>query len=379
MVLSLISVSFHIEAEMQADAKKPVKSANAASMDRGEYEPLPKEVAAYLTDRMAQERIPGMSVAIARGGRIIAAQGLGIAQLENQVVATPDTVYRIGSISKTLTALAVMQLVDAGQFELAGDIREWVPDYPQKSHTITIEHLLTHTSGVRTFNAEEFFSRKRVSALVSGMELFKEDDLLFAPGSRMHYTTHGYTLLGLALERAKGVPYAVLMKESVFEPAGMNSTCPDNLEAVIPRRAGGYALSDGGKFQRTPLVDLSNRIPGNGLLSSATDLAHLSIALRKERLVTKKAIVRMTQSTVLPTGRNTDYGLGFFVREHKKRRIVGHGSGPTPGASCFWVMYPDYDLSISILANLSSVDMAEISLHVGEMLLEKNAKKHDEP
>lgn len=330
-------------------------------------------VSTYLRTEAERLRIPGLSAAVVVDDKLAWSEGFGLADVENNVPASADTVYRIGSISKSITAVGIMKLIEAGKLSLDASARDWVPEYPDKKEKITIRHLLGHRSGVRDCNtSEEYYNRKHYNTPLATLEVFKDDPLRAKPGDRFIYTTYGYSLLGIVAERISGMPFDEFVKREVFGPVGMPSSGIEDLEAVVPHRASGYVIPKSGELKNSTFVDLSIRAPGDGMVSTVRDLARFAIAINTRSILTPELIERMTTARKASAGLEIPYGLGFFVREADGRRIIGHGSGGHPGASSFLVMYPDQHIAVAVIANLEFVDMSKIGLAVGRIVLDGN-------
>jgi CubicO group peptidase (beta-lactamase class C family) len=292
--------------------------------------------------------------------------------VENGVPAGPDTVYRIASISRMITAVAVLQLVQSGKIGLNASVRDYVPELPDKGHRITVEHLLAHLSGLRSCkNRDELFNRKHHLRLVDTLDYFKDDPLLVEPGRRFINTPFGYTLLGLVVERVSSLTFGDYVQKHIFAPAEMKTAGLEDLSAVIPHRARGYILKKDGSLRNSYFVDLSVRYPGDGMVASAEDLARFAIGLLTGRLLDPPTIKIMTTAYRTKSGEQTHYGLGCFVREHNGRRIVGH-AGWQPQVATFLLIIPDSHASVVVLANLEQADVKKIALAVADIILGEN-------
>src|SRR6266446_5369500 len=201
---------------------------------------------------MTSKKIPGLSVAVVSDNQLRWQRGYGMADLENSVPAKAATVYRIASVAKPITAVAVMQLVERGKLDLDAPIQKYVPTFPGKPWPITTRQLLGHLSGIRNYKQNEFpnqYDNTRLySSLTEALSIFKDDPLDFEPGTKYSYTTYGYTLLGTVIEGASGMSYVDYMRENVFKPAKMSHTQADNVFDIIPNRARGYGPKVYGKF-----------------------------------------------------------------------------------------------------------------------------------
>ncbi|MBX9790635.1 MAG: serine hydrolase [Pirellulales bacterium] len=282
---------------------------------------------------------PALSVAVVRDGEIVLSGAAGLADLEHAVAATSETVYRIGSISKPITAVAVMQLVEHGKVRLDDSIHDYVPSFPVKNdRPIRIRELLNHTSGVRHYRGDEFLHAQAHATLESAIGIFKDDPLLFSPGERFSYTTYGFNLLAGVVEKASGQSFEDYLRAHVWEPAGMTSTRFDRPELLVPHRARPYERQTDGSFKNSPYVDLSIKWAGGGMLSTAPDLARFYLAVCGDKLISAATREAMFAPQVSAGGVEKDRGpdvsmaLGWFTRTDSQGRVwVWHGGGSAGG------------------------------------------------
>src|ERR1051325_8362448 len=204
-----------------------------------------KRIEQLVSSEMARTSIPGVSVAI--GGKIRYAQGFGMADLENLIPVTPQTRIRLGSISKPITAVAVMQLVEQGKIDLDAEIQRYVPAFPKKRWPVTVRQLLGHQGGVRHYlqDGTDLDSVVHYTDRITPLSIFAKDPLLFEPGTKYSYTTYAFNLLGAAVESASGEPLPDYYLRHIFKPAEMDAISIDDTYAIIPHRARGYHLVDG--------------------------------------------------------------------------------------------------------------------------------------
>ncbi len=272
-----------------------------------------------------------------------------MADVENEVPATPKTSYRLASISKMLTAVAVMQLVEQGKLDLEAPIQKYV-DFPEKQAPITCELLLKHQSGIRHYKGDEVRSNVSYAGVTDAFRVFKDDPLLFAPGEKMSYTTYGFNVLGGAIEGASGQNYVAYVNEHIFQPAGMKTIRPDSPYKIIPHRAAGYRLS-GPALVNDIHVDVSNKIPGGGWCSTPGDLTRFAIALCQDRLVSSETRERMWTPRKTSPGVQTPAGYGCFIRTIDGDRRIHHGGGQ-PKVSTFLTFSPDQKTAVAVMCNL---------------------------
>ncbi len=315
-----------------------------------------KKLAVLLRRERAARGIPGLSAAVLRKGKVAWKRGFGLADVENGVPVTPRTVFRIASISKSLTAVALLRLWEKGKIDLDADIRRYVPSFPKKRWTVTPRLLLGHLGGVRHYKRGEIFLARHFKDLPSTLALFEKDPLLFEPGTRYSYTTYGFSLLGRAVETASGEPYFQALWDLVLEPSGMFRTFLDDQQALISARARGYRRDKSGRLWNCRLADTSNKVPGGGLVATAEDLARFAGALLAGRLLSKAALEEAWTSQKTRDGKETGYGMGFRVKTWKGRKEVGH-TGGQPGTSTVLYILPRKKTAVVLLANLEGIDL----------------------
>lgn len=344
-----------------------------------------EKIEAIISVEMARQSIPGLSIAIVADNKIVYANGFGLADLENSVPAKASTVYRTASIAKPMTATAVMQLAEQGKLALDAPIQEYCPVFPAKRWPVTVRQLLGHLGGVRHYkSAEEATGKKHYFSLVDSLAQFKDDPLLYEPGTKYRYTTYGYSLLGCAIEGASGMSYEDYMRGHVFQPAAMQHTRTDNVFVVIPNRSRGYmklsekdyeqlpeaakGFAKVGTVYNAPLHDTSMKIPGGGLVSTAVDLAKFAIAVNRGLLVKEETREQMWTRQKTRDGQETNYGLGWGVGEYNGVRLISHG-GRQAGTRTSLALFPDAGVAIAVMANLQGASLRNIVRQIGEILV----------
>ncbi|HEY2892584.1 MAG TPA: serine hydrolase domain-containing protein [Pirellulales bacterium] len=340
-------------------AVPPADPSTAAELSSERAEAIANKVNEF----MAARRVPGLSLAVVVDGQLVHERGFGLADVENQVPATADTVYRLASISKMLTAVAAMQLVEQKKLDLDAPIQKYVPSFPEKQAPITAALLLKHQSGIRHYQGEEVRSIVFYSRVGDALKIFQDDPLLFAPGEKFSYTTYGFNLLGTAIEGASGTDYVSYVQEHVCRPAGMRSIQPDNPFKIIPHRAAGYRMKTPAKdaeLLNDFAVDVTNKIPGGGWCSTPGDLARFAIALMDAKLVTRETLEKMWTVQKTTDGKNTPCGLGCFLAKMDGEQLVSH-SGGQPKVSTFLLLMPDKRQAIAVMCNLRETPLDSLA------------------
>ena len=244
------------------------------------------EVRALIEAEMARTLAPGVSIAVSRGGRLVWSETIGCADLELDAAVTKTTRMRIGSVSKPLTAAALGRLVEQGRLDLDAPVQTYVPDFPRKAWPITTRQLAGHVAGVRHYEQGEFESRTPYATVRESLGVFEKDALLFEPGTRFSYSSYGWNLISAVLEGASGEKFLDLMQETVFGPAGMTHTGPDDAARIVPGRAHFYTRDpESGVVVNAGFVDNSVKWAGGGFVSTAEDLVAFGNAMLEDRLM----------------------------------------------------------------------------------------------
>lgn len=317
---------------------------------------------------MERARIPGLTVALAAESGRIWSHGYGVADVENEVPAKPETVYRLGSISKPITAVAVLQLAERGRLDLDAPVQTYVPSFPQKPWPITARQLLGHLGGIRHYKSlEEINSTRHYDDLLAPLAIFENDPLVAEPGTQFSYTTYGYVLLGAAVEKASGMRFLDYLRENIFEPAGMKRIQADSVHAIIPHRARGYRISRAGQLENCDLADTSNKIPGGGLSSTAADLVRFALAVREGKLLQPATVEAMFTRQRLKDGSRTSYGLGWNLLEAKGVEYVLHGGGQQ-GVATMLVMERRRPRVVAVMSNLEGAPVGELAMEILDVI-----------
>lgn len=312
--------------------------------------------------------VAGLSAAIAVDGRLIWTDGFGYADLQNRVEAGPEMVSRVGSISKPIAAVAAMALWDGGSLDLDAPVSQYLPDYPRpNADRISMRQLMSHTAGVRHYRGDEFLSNVEYEDVMSPMEVFWADSLLFEPGSDYSYSTYGWTVISAVTEAADADrPWVDILYDEVVEPLGLTTLQPEWQDSIIPHHAEFYYLEDG-VYTNAPEVDLSNKWAGGGLVATTSDLVNFALGVMHGRVLSDRARAEMWRQQT-PEGESS-YGLGWGVGEIDGHRVVSHSGGST-GATAMLLLFPDDGVAVAILGNTGGISHGGIARQVAELFLD---------
>ncbi len=304
-----------------------------------------------IQDTMAVLKVPGSAVAVMKDGKVIWSTGFGYADLEQQVKAGPKTVFRVGSVSKSLTSAAIGRLVQEGRLDLDQPVQRYVPTFPRKQWPITVRQVAGHIAGIRHYNPGEFESTRHYPTVAEGLTIFEEDSLLFEPGTKYAYSSYGWNLISAVIEGASGEPFLDYMRKQVFVPAKMTHTVPEYADSIIPWRAHNYVRGPDKQVLNAPYVDNSYKWAGGGFLSTTEDLLRFAEAMRTGTLLKPETVQQLWTSLKLNDGKETGYGIGWGVgKDAQGHRYYGH-TGGSMGATANLRIYPDDGLVVVLLVN----------------------------
>lgn len=341
-----------------------------------------RQIEEKISQLMEERGIPGLSAAVATDNHLVYAQGFGLADVENSVPATDKTRYRTASIAKSMTATVIMALVEKKLLDLDAEVQTYCAAYPSKRWPVTSRQLLGHLGGVRHYKNEvETVSTTHYFDLDAALKTFRDDPLLHEPGTQYAYTTFGYNLLGNVAEGASDRNFGELLQEYVFQPSNMRSTVIDDQYTVIPDRTRGYIrpnaqllkrLSAQGQLKpddlyNAPLHDTSMKIPGGGLLSTASDLVRFAVAMNTGKLLSEESLRQAWTAQQTADGKSTGYGLGWRVGSESGRKRVWHTGGQA-GTSTALLLLPDSGTAVAIMCNLQHASVLSLAQEIAELV-----------
>lgn len=337
--------------------------------------PYQAQIEAAVSKFMATNSVPGLSVAVVEHGSYVWSAGFGMADMENSVPASAHTLFRLASISKTLSAIGAMQLWQDGKLDLDVPVQKYCPTLPDKGTPITTRELLGHLAGIRHYrsnspdDAEVYNTKHFEDPIQGGLQFFENDPLVSKPGTHFHYSTQGYTVVGCAMEGASGEKYVDYMREKVLPLADMSETVVDNHYLIIPHRTRFYQKDKSDKVENADFLDSSYKIPGGGWLSSAVDMAKFETAILHDRLVKRSTRDLMWTPLKPSDGSEDTYGLGWDTATEDGVRYVGH-SGGQQGTSTDFLIAPEKLAGVVVLINMESVPAHDLAKELLKIILQ---------
>jgi CubicO group peptidase (beta-lactamase class C family) len=340
----------------------PAWAAHASVQGQG----ITDSVARYVESELERQHIPGVSVAVLRGDRVVLARGFGFANVELRVPASDSTVYQSGSVGKQFTAALVEMLVAQGRVRLSDTITRWFPEGARVWNEITVRHLLTHTSGIAEYTDSTFDARKDHT----------EDELVglaaaplldFRPGERWRYSNTGYLLLGALIRRVTGRFYGDLLRDSVFQPLHMLDSRVISEADIVPNRAAGYRL-EGGQLKNQEWVAPSLNTTADGALYfTVRDLTKWAIALNDGRVPSRAALDTAWTPVRLADGATYPYGFAWYLNDQRGHLRISH-TGAWQGFKTVIARYPEYGITVIVLANLAEARVGAIAYGIAGLL-----------
>lgn len=325
---------------------------------------------AALFDDFDSMDAPGASVAVYRDGDLLYSDGFGSAQLEYRVPITPETVFHVASVSKQFTAFAAVLLAERGDISLDDDIRDYIPEVPDFGPTITVRHLIHHTSGLRDQWSLLVLAGWRIDDVITKHDILRlvsmQRELNFPPGSEYTYSNTGYTLLAEMVSRVTGRPFPDWMRDHVFEPLGMEDThFHDDHEMIVPDRAYSYEVTPDGPIN---LVLSYANVGATSLFTTAEDLTKWAGNFFAPRVGTPATIRQLSERGVLTSGDTITYAFGLGVGTFHELPVLEHGGGDA-GFRSFLLMIPEKRFAVSVLSNAARMDTGEMAYGAAEIFL----------
>jgi CubicO group peptidase (beta-lactamase class C family) len=330
--------------------------------------PTNAAVTDYVKAEMQHQHVPGLSLLIVKQGKIIRAEGFGLANVELQVPVKPETVFQSGSVGKQFTATAIMMLVEEGKISLDDSLMKFFPDAPSSWKDVTVRNLLSHTAGFGDY-PKNFDFRKDWSE-DEELKLIESIPLAYVPGTNWEYSNFGYVTLGILIHRVTGEFYGDFLQQHIFQPLGMSTTRIISEADIVPNRAAGYRLVKGELKNQEWVSPVVNTTADGSLYFSILDLAKWDAALYTEKLLKHSSLDQMWTVVKLKNGQPNkgNYGFGWFIEQRNGHRCIHH-DGSWQGFETAIDRYVDDQLTVVALANLADASPGKITRHVAEMYL----------
>ena len=315
---------------------------------------------------------PGGVALVVKDGKTIYRKGFGMANLEYNIKMTPDNVFQIGSITKQFTAMAIMKLVEQGEVNLDDDIRKFIEDYPTHGHKITIEHLLTHTSGIKSYTSIKNWGteKKRVDSTPEEIiDYFKNEPMDFKPGEQERYSNSGYFLLGYIVEKVTEQPYGQYIEENFLKPLNMKNSSYGSVAKIIKNKVTGYQKSEEG-YINAEYWSISQAYAAGGLFSTVDDLAKWYAAVSSNQVVSEASFKRATSPPVLNNGEKIEYAFGLHLGNIQGSPMIFHG-GNMDGYATWSNYLLDEKIFVAVFSNCMCHYPFEATNKIAALALEK--------
>jgi CubicO group peptidase (beta-lactamase class C family) len=333
---------------------------------------VPEEERSVLVDQLFADSppsAPGAAVLVARDGRVLHAAGYGLADVEHGAPITPQTKFRIASVSKQFTATAVMLLAEDGLVDIDAPLSTYLPDYPHAAE-VTARQLMSHTSGIQNYlSLPAFWETAALGRDMAGLlDVFQHMDLAFAPGTRYSYSNSGYVVLAHLVEQLTGQAFGEFLQARMFEPLGMTDTGVDHYRPILSRRAQGYSISAEGELVNTSWLDMYLLTGAGNLYSTVEDLLKWDQALYGDGLLAPATRQEMLTKTRLADGNEIAYGLGWRLGQVQGLSEIAH-SGSINGFTSRLSRYPDQRFTVIVLVNNPRLPAGTLAAQVAEIYL----------
>jgi len=322
----------------------------------------------YIKGQMEQRRIPGIALRIIQDGKVTKTATYGMANLELTAPVKSDTVFEIGSITKQFTAAGILLLAQDGKLSVEEPISRHLKNAPASWTNITIRHLLSHTSGIKSYTGLTGFELTRHLTQDEFIRAIGEYTLEFQPGDSWKYCNTGFNLLGYIIENVSGKKYWDFMSKRIFRPLEMTATRDRRPGEIIPNRATGYEQTNHMWVNRD--YDLTDVFAAGAIVSTVGDLTKWNAALDGEAILNAASKEQMWTVAKLNNGKATKYGFGWFIETVEGHRNVGHG-GATSGFSASIQRFPDDKLAVIVLSNTDEEIATTLARHVAMMALRR--------
>ncbi len=342
----------------------------AQNVDASHYAEAIRTFEKFVIQQMSLDKVPGLSIGFIKDD-FIWVKGYGYADLENRVPAKPESAYRLASVTKTMTAIAVLQLVEARKIDLDAEVQTYVPYFPKKKWPVTVRHLLGHLGGISHYRDYDVEGRIKVHKNTQeALAVFQDFNLIARPGTRYNYSSYGYNLLGAVVEAASGMPYGDYIQKHILTPLGMENSRLDDPADIIPNRVRGYCLIRG-EVKNSEFVDISSRFAAGGTRSTVIDLLKYARGVMEGKLLREETWKQMFTSMATQAGLLTGYGMGWRVRPLNAHFQVSHGGGQ-PETTTYLLIFPREKFAVALGSNLERTNRLLYVYRLAELVLDED-------
>ena len=296
---------------------------------------------------------PGAAVLVTRKGQVVYQKAIGMADMELDVPLKTDHVFRIGSVTKQFTAAAILKLAEEGKLDLQDEITRFIPDYPTQGKKITVEHLLNHTSGIKSYTSMEEWdpmTHRKDFTPAELVDFFKNQPMDFEPGTQYRYNNSGYILLGYIIEKVSGKSYAAYIKDTFFQPLGMSHSYYGDVKPLVKNRANGYTEGEMSGFANADYLSMTQPYAAGSIMSTVADLVTWTQAVHGGKVLKPESLQKAFTPYILPDGTNTYYGYGWQVGNMMGSQSIEHGGG-IHGFLSMLLYVKEEDVCVAILTN----------------------------
>ena len=352
LVLLLAFLATCLPPQVVGQSQKPTRAAAAAKAKPAAFDEQAFDE--FAAKQMASDKTPGLTIGFLQGDSEWV-KGYGYSDLENKVPAKAESAYRLASVSKSMTAVAIMQLVEKGKINLDSEVQTYVSYFPKKQWPVTVRQVLGHIGGISHYKvpANELHIKEKKTTR-EAIAIFENFDLIAEPGTRYSYSSYGYNLLAAIVESASGMSFGDYMRQNVWLPAGMNNTRLDDPLEIIPNRVRGYQLVSG-QVKNSEFVDISSRMGGGGTRSTVPDLLKYARAVMGGKLLSHASMVQVTSSMATRDGRFTNYGMGWETTPDLGRFMLVHSGGQQETTTLLYLV-PSQNLAMAVAINFESAN-----------------------
>ncbi len=322
----------------------------------------------FVRKQIEIDRVPGLSIGFMKDD-FVWTKGFGYADLENKTPATEKSAYRLASVTKPMTAVAILQLAEKGKINLDAEVQTYIPYFPKKKWPISVRLLLGHLAGISHYKNREELHIKEHKDTREAIAIFENFDLVAEPGKKYSYSSYGYNLLGAVIEGAAKQSYGDYMRQHLWEPLGMSDTCMDDPNELIPNRVRGYRLING-ELKHSEFIDISSRFAAGGTRSTVIDLLKFVKGLSTKKALSQESIDEMFTSMATTDGRLIDYGMGWAVSPINGHFLVTHSGGQAETRTRLFYL-PSENFAIAVGCNFENANPNIYALRLFQLIFDE--------